>query len=170
MTRDQTALTQTDTTQEPEPEILYETLTTGEPVKSNVVMTDIESGETVFILPSGEGTMVVRGFKGDMMLKEQTLQMRSREADDEPSLTISSAIPSQSFRIKPMAKFIRIQPTPSPGLDRILARDRAVRRRALEWRQEHGDPIEGLAELGARLIGDSPEDIEAWLAIVDEPY
>jgi hypothetical protein len=55
---------------------------------------------------------------------------------------------------------------PPTGLSRILARQSDIRRRALEIQQEHGDPIQNLAE----MLGNIPGSQEDWDALIDEPY
>ena len=55
---------------------------------------------------------------------------------------------------------------PSTGLSRILARQSEIRRCALEIQQEHGDPIQNLAE----MLGNIPGSQEDWDALIDEPY
>lgn len=50
-------------------------------------------------------------------------------------------------------------------LARIVARQPQILRRALEIRQEHGDPIQNLVE----LLGNMPGNQEDWEALMDEP-
>lgn len=63
-------------------------------------------------------------------------------------------------------EFMEPRPTPSSTLSRIQARQPQILRRALEIRQEYGDPIQNLAE----LLGNMPGSQEDWEALIDEPY
>lgn len=63
-------------------------------------------------------------------------------------------------------EFVEPRPTPSSTLSRIRARQPQILRRALEIRQEYGDPIQNLAE----LLGNMPGSQEDWEALIDEPY
>lgn len=51
-------------------------------------------------------------------------------------------------------------------IERIRARQEKVRQRALELQQEHGDPVENLAN----LLGDIGLSDKEWDTLTDEPY
>lgn len=65
-----------------------------------------------------------------------------------------------------VGEFMGPCPTPSSALSRLRARQPQILRRALEIRQEYGDPIQNLAE----LLGNMPGSQEDWKALIDEPY
>jgi hypothetical protein len=63
-------------------------------------------------------------------------------------------------------EFVGPRPTPSSTLSRIQARQPQILRRAMEIRQEYGDPIQNLAT----LLENMPGSQEDWEALIDEPY
>lgn len=54
----------------------------------------------------------------------------------------------------------------SPGLQRILARQPEIVRRARELRAILGDPIDGLAQ----ILQSAPVENDTWDRIIQEPY
>jgi len=162
-TRD--ASTQTATAPEAEIDTLFKALVSGDPIDSRVALKDMGTGETVFVIPGNEGAIIAQGLQEGVHLQGQVLQMRSRA---EPSLTVSSESIDWRSAGQPSGKFIVASSAPSPGLQRILARDAEVRQQAMEWYKEHGDPLERLQEILGQFIGESPEDIESWNDILEE--
>jgi hypothetical protein len=63
-------------------------------------------------------------------------------------------------------EFVGPRPTPSSTLSRIKARQPQILHRAMEIRQEYGDPIQSLAA----LLENMPGSQEDWEALIDEPY
>jgi hypothetical protein len=149
-----------------ENDTLLDILTYGGTLTGRIKLLDQESEDPIFITTSAEGTVIARGLTGGTWLPGRHLHVRPEPLEPESTQSITTS-PAQHPNRK---EYVDLRPVPSPGLRRILARDRALRSRTLAWQQEHGDPVERLGELGDRLIGDSPEDVDAWLAIVHEPY
>lgn len=96
----------------------------------------------------------VRSMQTDLETHEERiamLEVQTQSTDDTEAMPFRP----MEFRVGPLT-----------GLSRILARQSDIRRRALEIQQEHGDPIQNLAE----LLGSIPGSQEDWDALVDEPY
>lgn len=68
-----------------------------------------------------------------------------------------------------VARLVESHP-PRKWAARALLRDLEVRRRALEYQEEYGDPVDALVKLLDDIVGDTAEDRKAWEALVDEPY
>ena len=145
---------------------LYQDITGGQAIDAeNLTISNEDTGEQVRVRRRGPRTAVTRDGQ-TTVFADHRLQMTPYGADEEGSSvtqTASSSLPGDREAV------IVLRPVPSAGLARILDRDRDVRRRALEWRNEHGDPLDRMIELLDDIIGDSPEDREAWDALVDEP-
>lgn len=150
-------------------ELLYETLARGGRVTSGVKVTDFATGETVFVLPETDGTLVARGLKGGVRLERRWLRLGPQE-DVDPFLVLQATTSESVHQEDASVEFINLRAAPSAGLARILARDRHARRQALEWEQSFGDPVEGLQNLLRQFTGDSAEDVESWNDLVEEPY
>jgi hypothetical protein len=169
MTRTQIEETRVDTIQDHEPKALFEKVVSGAPIDRTVQLKDTDTGETVGIIPGDGGTIVTQGiFERSIRVPGKALQMQDQRPNDKTHLTTMPTTSGTLSRIEPRARYVNLCPAPSPGLERILTRDRDVRRQALEWQQKHGDPLERLQEILGEFIGESPEDIESWNELVEE--
>jgi hypothetical protein len=97
-------------------------------------------------------------------------QMRSMQTDlethEERIAMLEAQTQSTDDTEVMLYRPIEVGVSPPTGLSRILARQSDIRRRALEIQQEHGDPIQNLAE----MLGNIPGSQEDWDVLIDEPY
>jgi hypothetical protein len=147
---------------------LYEDLIEGRPVRSdNITLSDEDTGEHVRIRHRGQWAMVSQADQWTM-IGGSRLQLQS-QAEEESSGSDTMTTLRASSRQADSEETTSLRPVPSRGVERILARDPEIRRRFLKRRQEEGDPVEALVELLNEVIGDSPEDAERWISLVDSP-
>jgi len=159
-----------DTAQDAASEELFERVTSGKPLERiNAELVDPESGEQIRIWQDKYVTMVIGGKSQVVYMEDRRLQMTPLYRERISTTQGTTAAPSDPD-LRGQGETINLRPPPSKGIARILARDREIRRRAMEWQREHGDPIERMAELLDDIVGDSAEDREEWSALVDEPY
>ena len=170
MDKSQTEPMGMDTAQDTASEDLFERVTSGKPrERINAELVDPESGDQIWIRQDKDFAMVVGEKSRVVYLADGRLQVTRLDREDISTRQDTTAASSDPD-LQAQGETINLCPPPSRGIARILARDREIRRRAMEWQQEHGDPIERMAELLDDIVGDSAHDREEWSALADEPY
>ena len=156
-----------DTHRDTETEDELQSLVSGDPIDTRKAeLTTGESGEKILVDFRKDATIYRKGTRVTVGPARE-LRLVPRDSDDKVSLPPDST--NSGADLKRNAQFISIRPPASRGLARILSRDREVRRRALEWQKQHGNPLEQLQDFLSDWIGDTPEDIEEWNRMIDEP-
>ena len=156
-----------DTHRDTETEDELQSLVSGDPIDTRKAeLTTGESGDKIYVDFLDHATIFRKGSRVAVGPPGK-LRLVSGDSVGEASLPPDST--DSGADLKRNAQFISIRPPASRGLARILSRDGEVRRRALEWQKQHGNPLEQLQDFLSDWIGDTPEDIEEWNRMIDEP-
>ena len=157
-----------DTHRDTDPEDELRSFVSGAPIETwKAELTTGESGEKIHVDFRDHATIFR---KGTTWMMGPAAKLRLESADSVGDASLPPDRSESGADVRRNDQFISTQPRASRGLARILSRDPEVRRRSLEWQEQHGNPLEQLQNFLSDWIGDTPDDIEEWNRMIDEPY